>query len=104
MIRRPPRSTLFPYTTLFRSRGNRSPAPAPAARAAGAEAQRRRSPATMPSAHVLGEHVGKLFEELPSGQLADQRLLEQRHAFGIELAAPSCIGQIRTDHRERERL
>src|SRR3712207_8437584 len=28
MIRRPPRSTLFPYTTLFRS-----PAPAPSARA-----------------------------------------------------------------------
>src|SRR3712207_8663529 len=25
MIRRPPRSTLFPYTTLFRSRGTRSP-------------------------------------------------------------------------------
>src|SRR2546430_5459923 len=24
MIRRPPRSTLFPYTTLFRSEGNRS--------------------------------------------------------------------------------
>src|SRR2546427_9549669 len=25
MIRRPPRSTLFPYTTLFRSRANLSP-------------------------------------------------------------------------------
>src|SRR2546430_5201904 len=25
MIRRPPRSTLFPYTTLFRSRGAREP-------------------------------------------------------------------------------
>src|SRR5690348_18139281 len=25
MIRRPPRSTLFPYTTLFRSRASRSP-------------------------------------------------------------------------------
>src|SRR2546430_12509677 len=25
MIRRPPRSTLFPYTTLFRSRGPKSP-------------------------------------------------------------------------------
>src|SRR5256885_7842882 len=25
MIRRPPRSTLFPYTTLFRSRGNAIP-------------------------------------------------------------------------------
>src|SRR3712207_7572419 len=28
MIRRPPRSTLFPYTTLFRSRAWRAPAPA----------------------------------------------------------------------------
>src|SRR2546430_5339105 len=27
MIRRPPRSTLFPYTTLFRSRGYRPPGP-----------------------------------------------------------------------------
>src|SRR3989337_3076406 len=27
MIRRPPRSTLFPYTTLFRSRGCWQPAP-----------------------------------------------------------------------------
>src|SRR2546428_4548029 len=27
MIRRPPRSTLFPYTTLFRSQGLRAPAP-----------------------------------------------------------------------------
>src|SRR2546430_10203514 len=32
MIRRPPRSTLFPYTTLFRSRRGRTPArPAPSA-------------------------------------------------------------------------
>src|SRR5690348_18019411 len=43
MIRRPPRSTLFPYTTLFRSRAAARPAPAqtvaatpPAARAAAA--------------------------------------------------------------------
>src|SRR5947209_8607830 len=27
MIRRPPRSTLFPYTTLFRARPSQSPAP-----------------------------------------------------------------------------
>src|SRR3712207_6941067 len=27
MIRRPPRSTLFPYTTLFRSVGRRQPPP-----------------------------------------------------------------------------
>src|SRR3712207_8164602 len=37
MIRRPPRSTLCPYTTLFRSRSGRSTAasPAPAARRGG---------------------------------------------------------------------
>src|SRR2546430_13384761 len=34
MIRRPPRSTLFPYTTLFRSRRARSTSPRPARRAA----------------------------------------------------------------------
>src|SRR3712207_8196824 len=31
MIRRPPRSTLFPYTTLFRSRAARVARPAPVA-------------------------------------------------------------------------
>src|SRR3712207_7786599 len=31
MIRRPPRSTLFPYTTLFRSPGHLAPAGEPAA-------------------------------------------------------------------------
>src|SRR3712207_8727804 len=36
MIRRPPRSTLFPYTTLFRSRGARG-----AGRASEAEGRRR---------------------------------------------------------------
>src|SRR3712207_7404160 len=35
MIRRPPRSTLFPYTTLFRSRGAAAPS-------AGPESDRRR--------------------------------------------------------------
>src|SRR2546422_4929461 len=34
MIRRPPRSTLFPYTTLFRSRMNGRARPWPAARTA----------------------------------------------------------------------
>src|SRR5256885_3827394 len=29
MIRRPPRSTLFPYTTLFRSRGDEEQEPGP---------------------------------------------------------------------------
>src|SRR2546427_6929008 len=35
MIRRPPRSTLFPYTTLFRSRSEDDPRSEPAAGARG---------------------------------------------------------------------
>src|SRR2546429_6019159 len=41
MIRRPPRSTLFPYTTLFRSPHRRAAHPAEDARGAGAP---RRAP------------------------------------------------------------
>src|SRR2546426_9393472 len=39
MIRRPPRSTLFPYTTLFRSRPARHPAGGVAAGRRGSEAR-----------------------------------------------------------------
>src|SRR5574341_1386771 len=42
MIRRPPRSTLFPYTTLFRSRSCALP-PRPALRGAGRRGHHRRS-------------------------------------------------------------
>src|SRR2546426_3166066 len=47
MIRRPPRSTLFPYTTLFRSPGGGAGRPAPhrpAARGAVPEPSRRTAP------------------------------------------------------------
>src|SRR5258705_7245599 len=47
MIRRPPRSTLFPYTTLFRSRGDDRPTRAaegePGQRRADAARRRRRT-------------------------------------------------------------
>src|SRR6266571_8194617 len=45
MIRRPPRSTLFPYTTLFRSRPGprRPPRPARAARRAGPRSEEHTS-------------------------------------------------------------
>src|SRR3712207_8012573 len=48
MIRRPPRSTLFPYTTLFRSAGGES-------RIAGQYTQR---------AFVSGSNRGNVFEQL----------------------------------------
>src|SRR3712207_8754563 len=45
MIRRPPRSTLFPYTTLFRSRATED----------GGLMRRRRSPSQAPSATRHGD-------------------------------------------------
>src|SRR5256885_2531165 len=60
MIRRPPRSTLFPYTTLFRSPGSgpglrpTGSAPAPAAcRGAGALAARDRKSTRLNSSHLV---------------------------------------------------
>src|SRR2546425_9774280 len=63
MIRRPPRSTLFPYTTLFRSR---TPAPifprrgsrARAWRATGLQGDQRRTEARRPQACAVAGAVG----------------------------------------------
>src|SRR3712207_7922546 len=48
MIRRPPRSTLFPYTTLFRSASAGSPAPASRPAAPPPSRRRRTSVARAP--------------------------------------------------------
>src|SRR5256885_9962453 len=58
MIRRPPRSTLFPYTTLFRS---------------GREA---------PLVRQLGERVG-LIHELRQLRAAEERLDDRAHRAGV---------------------
>src|SRR5689334_23924010 len=54
MIRRPPRSTLFPYTTLFRSRGRGAGRPVPqdrASRRAQASPDRDRKSTRLNSSH-----------------------------------------------------
>src|SRR2546422_4578226 len=86
MIRRPPRSTLFPYTTLFRSRSGRTRArsvPAPA-RLRRVEAQRRATshcPSLRPSGYVVAscarseEHTSELQSRL---HLVCRLLLEKK--------------------------
>src|SRR3712207_6918975 len=63
MIRRPPRSTLFPYTTLFRSRGARRP------RSAGLRLDRGGA-------------------DMTSGPLYAQRIARLPQAFELLLAHP----------------
>src|SRR5256885_12502789 len=53
MIRRPPRSTLFPYTTLFRS-------PQSAAAAVASAAARASEPQQLPSVARSEEHTSEL--------------------------------------------
>src|SRR3712207_7469737 len=96
MIRRPPRSTLFPYTTLFRSAHERArrpgvlpadpaaPAPRPAVRRRGGERRARRPadrrPARRPArAHRRSEEHTS---ELQSRQyLVCRLLLEKKKTF-----------------------
>src|SRR2546426_11907462 len=54
MIRRPPRSTLFPYTTLFRSPVDGGQARLAAWPPAGGHARGRTPPADVPPAHRPG--------------------------------------------------
>src|SRR5690242_21572187 len=56
MIRRPPRSTLFPYTTLFRSRG-RSSWPSPCRRSAGPACPSEKDPRSEEHTSELQSHV-----------------------------------------------
>src|SRR2546422_4833807 len=96
MIRRPPRSTLFPYTTLFRSRGEGTRSATP--RAAHAPSRRRRSSrlhATPPprftaraAAWRSEEHTSELQSRL---HLVCRLLLEKKKQHPVPLASESVL-------------
>src|SRR5437773_9524812 len=65
MIRRPPRSTLFPYTTLFRSR----PAGAVSARGPGWRAAHQRGTGVRQRRHLAGDGGGVRAEDRKSTRL-----------------------------------
>src|SRR2546426_5953518 len=68
MIRRPPRSTLFPYTTLFRSTGSATSRPSPGRTCCSRRAHSRGrttitlppAPASIPSPFRSEEHTSEL--------------------------------------------
>src|SRR3712207_9558409 len=67
MIRRPPRSTLFPYTTLFRSLA-----------AMAAEQARRRKLAQLMADHVLGDKHRDMAAAVMNGDGVAHHLREDR--------------------------
>src|SRR5690554_7538554 len=60
MIRRPPRSTLFPYTTLFRSCGGAAGAAAPRPSRSSGRARRARHRAAGKAGSRSEEHTSEL--------------------------------------------
>src|SRR2546430_14243393 len=80
MIRRPPRSTLFPYTTLFRS--HREPAHPIGAERARAAADRRSHPAANPRAR----------DPTPTGH-QDREALTDGEAQAVREEAPPHEGR-----------
>src|SRR2546430_8542874 len=90
MIRRPPRSTLFPYTTLFRSMSESkslnpaSPCSAPRARARRSRGAEHRSEEHTSELQSQSNLVCRLLlekkkKESSSSLLDDKRLHEQEH-------------------------
>src|SRR3712207_8699761 len=79
MIRRPPRSTLFPYTTLFRSRSGRGGGGACGRpeRTAGGGRPRRRGPSR--AARHLSGHVGPR-DRVPAREDRKSTRLNSSHA------------------------
>src|SRR2546423_11950835 len=93
MIRRPPRSTLFPYTTLFRSRRGRGQAPRRAARArrgparAGAPGDRRGAAPLRPRRGVRALDRDRAEEEPRLDRLRPRRPAPARRGRALDVPA-----------------
>src|SRR3712207_6968287 len=101
MIRRPPRSTLFPYTTLFRSvgRGHLDPVAEALAQRPGLDAEGQRGPARAREVGVAADDVADLdraqerrseehTSELQSRQYLVCRLLLEKKTSSLQIRHP----------------
>src|SRR3712207_8196188 len=79
MIRRPPRSTLFPYTTLFRSHG-----PATPAAGAPAPARQPRAPASSPGRPPALSPAPPGAHRLPSSTPLLRRRRSEEHTSELQ--------------------
>src|SRR2546426_4206571 len=98
MIRRPPRSTLFPYTTLFRSWRRRRPREPRGQRLPESPEQRTRAPRVARPLSIRVWSVDRVGELLGVG--SD----EAAHDGNLEAGAASGPGPVQADdpHDDRE--
>src|SRR2546430_13421456 len=92
MIRRPPRSTLFPYTTLFRSRRLRARPDAARARRLEADRDRARGGDRHADRGRSEEHTSELQSQ---SNLVCRLLLEKKKTH---LHLPALLYQLYLDH------
>src|SRR2546425_6778099 len=102
MIRRPPRSTLFPYTTLFRSRvgrRDRAGSPPAALRAAVTEPAggRRRAPRPGPRRHPRSEEHTSELQSL--AYLVCRLLLEKKKEHQTDKGVGDTLDRMKAPHR-----
>src|SRR5947207_12044134 len=96
MIRRPPRSTLFPYTTLFRSAAAHDP---------GAHL-RHPGRGGIPGCHVAGgarseEHTSELQSH---SDLVCRLLLEKKKTIAARLCRPFFFGRVRKNEMRHDSI
>src|SRR2546422_7671198 len=97
MIRRPPRSTLFPYTTLFRSRGVGAPRDRPVhADAAPGEHRLPRS------ARGLGEQAGEAVAQR-AGRRQDRKSTRLNSSHGYISYAVFCLKKKKNNSTKAQR-
>src|ERR1043165_7144925 len=96
MIRQPPRSTLFPYTTLFRSHGRRALAVLP-----GGAVRRARGARPLPAGHPAGG--GPQGAERAQRRLGGPGLCPRRPGRRLRLAYARRRPGGAPDGRERRR-
>src|SRR5206468_9215105 len=100
MIRRPPRSTLFPYTTLFRSRRGSRAAPTPrpwSPSAPSAPPWRDRKSTRLNSSHDQISYAVFCLKKKKREQVASRSDLENRCEPRDLVAEPSQILLLRSD-------
>src|SRR3712207_7944335 len=97
MIRRPPRSTLFPYTTLFRSPGAAAQSGTPTA-AAGPESSGQADSGTL----TIATRTGSTFDR---GELVDRKShtseLQSRQYLVCRLLLEKKKEQLTNSHSQR---